>query len=74
MSYFVCLDLDHVKKDMPTKSGVFFLNGLTFHKHKMDALISQSTHYTQFIYEPNLIPNRKRYTYGCMYSLRLVYG
>ena len=35
MSYFVCLDLDHVKKDMPTKSGVFFLNGLTFHKHKM---------------------------------------
>ena len=29
MSYFVCLDLDHVKKDMPTKSGVFFLNGLT---------------------------------------------
>ena len=55
MSYFVCLDLDHVKKDMPTKSGVFFLNGLTFHKHKMDALISQSTHYTQFIYEPNLI-------------------
>ena len=53
MSYFVCLDLDHVKKDMPTKSGVFFLNGLTFHKHKMDALISQSTHYTQFIYEPN---------------------
>ena len=47
MSYFVCLDLDHVKKDMPTKSGVFFLNGLTFHKHK--------THYTQFIYAPNLI-------------------
>ena len=55
MSYFVCLDLNHVKKDMPTKSGVFFLNGLTFHKHKMDALISQSTHYTQFIYAPNLI-------------------
>ena len=57
MSYFMCLGLDHVKKDMPTKSGVFFLNGLTFHKHKMDALISQSTHYTQFIYEPNLIGN-----------------
>ena len=55
MSYFMCLGLDHVKKDMPTKSGVFFLNGLTFHKHKMDALISQSTHYTQFIYEPYLI-------------------
>ncbi|MRX87702.1 hypothetical protein GKD33_08825 [Parabacteroides merdae] len=31
------------------------LNGFIVYKHKMDALISQSTHYTQFIYEPNLI-------------------
>ena len=49
------LKIKPFKKKIPIQFGMFFLNGLTFHKHKMDALISQSTHYTQFIYEPNLI-------------------
>ncbi len=41
------LKIKPFKKKMPIQFGMFFLNGLTFHKHKMDALISQSTHYTQ---------------------------
>lgn len=49
------LKIKPFKKKIPIQFGMFFLNGLTFHKHKMDTLISQSTHYTQFIYEPNLI-------------------